>query len=58
MAGSNAKSASFGAGLGVLTVVAIIIIGACLGYKPSWKDGDLRPSPSPSDRSVIIVPQP
>lgn len=43
-----------GVSLGLLTVVVIIIIGACLGYK-----GRETPDPAPTtDRPVIIVPQP
>lgn len=48
------RSDSFARGvtLGLLTVLAIIIIGAILGQEHE------QPAPAPSpDRSVIIVPQ-
>lgn len=69
MSGSNAKSASGGAALGVLLAVVLIIAGAMC----DWYDGKETPAPcssadwdayapacnrwSPSPRGPVIVPQ-
>lgn len=45
------KSTSAGIVLGLLTVLAVIICGAMLNDKMP------EPSPSPTDRPVVIVPQ-
>lgn len=45
------KSTSVGIVLGLLTLLAILIFGAILGDKMP------EPSPSPTDRPVVIVPQ-
>lgn len=45
------NSVEKGALLGLVTVVVIIVCGAVLGDKMP------EPSPSPTDRPVVIVPQ-
>lgn len=46
------KSAGFGAMLGLITVLVVILCGALLNDKMP----EPKPSPSP-DRPVVIVPQ-